>query len=315
MNILRELKITPPVAAILAVLAVCVGWAYLPTLRDVVHRWEHETQYSHGWLVPLFALFLLWSRREMLAKVSFQPNWWGLAFLALAGAMRMGAASLYFEYADELSLLPTLAGVALLLGGWPALRWSWPGIIFLAFMLPLPFTVERLLSHPLQRIGTIASTYVLQTIGYPALAEGNTILLNEHHIGVAEACSGLSMMMIFLALATAFTIVIQRPLLDRILFLVTAIPIAVVANVVRITVTGILFQVASPNVAEKFHDSPYAAFMMMALALGLLALEMWIIDHLLVEPEEERYMTRGLPSGAKGVAPKPQPKPGMQPTA
>jgi exosortase len=314
MNIFRDLKITPRMAAILAVLAACLGWAYLPTLSSVVHRWENETQYSHGWLVPAFALFLLWSRREMLAKVQFEPSWWGLVFLALAGALRMGAAGLFFDYADELSILPALAGVALLLGGWPALRWSWPGIVFLIFMMPLPFSVERWLSHPLQRIGTIASTYALQTLGYPALAEGNTILLNEHHIGVAEACSGLSMMMIFFALATAFAIIIQRPLLDRIIFLVTAIPIAVLANVVRITVTGILFQHASPTVAENFHNSPYAAFMMMALALGLLALEMWILDHLLVEPEQERLVTFGLPSGAKGVAPKPKPKPGMQPT-
>jgi exosortase len=297
---------------VLAALALAVLWAYLPTLLDLAHRWGAETQYSHGYLVPLFSAFLLWSRRTQLANASFHSSAWGLAFLALGGALRLAAGLLYFDYADGLSLLPTLAGLALLLGGWPALRWAWPGIVFLVFMLPLPFQVERWLSHPLQRVGTIASTYTLQTLGLPALSEGNTILLGEHHIGVAEACSGLSMMMIFFALATAFAIVIQRPLVDRIVFLVTAIPIAVLANVVRITVTGILFQTVGPKFAENFHNSPYAAFLMMALALGLLALEMWILDHLLVQPEKEQFVTFGLPSGAKGVRPKP--KPGMQPT-
>jgi exosortase len=307
-------KHNPFVYPLLAGMTVCLLWAYWPTFREMAHRWVHEPQYSHGYLVPVFALFLLWTRRDQLGKIDLGPSWWGLAFLAVGGALRLSAARFYVEFLDGLSLLPTLAGLALLAGGWPALRWSWPGIAFLAFMLPLPFTVERLLSHPLQRIGTLASTYTLQTIGLPALSEGNTILVNEHHIGVVEACSGLSMLMIFFALSTAFVIVIRRPILDKLILLASAIPIAILSNVIRITVTAMLFETASSEWANKFYHD-YAGYLMMPLALGFLALEMWLLDHLLMEPEKAQLMTLGLPSGAKAAAVQSQPKAGVQPTA
>jgi exosortase len=286
-------------------LAACLLWAYWPTFREMAHRWMHEPQYSHGELVPFFSLFLLWSRRAYLQKVSFQPNWLGLAFLALGGALRLGAARFYFDFADGLSLLPTLAGVALLFGGWPALRWSWPAILFLGFMLPLPFMVEHWLSQPLQRVGTIASTYTLQTLGFPALSEGNRILINEHEIGVVEACSGLSMLMIFFALSTAFVIVIRRPLLDKIVLLASSIPIAVLSNVLRITITAALYETASSKWAEDFYHT-WAGYLMMPMALGMLALELWVIDRLLPEPEKVQLMTLGLPSGAKPQAAQPK---------
>src|SRR6185295_15946667 len=99
--------------------------------------------------------------------------------------------------------------------------WCWPAVAFLAFMLPLPFVLEVALAGRLQSFATFASTYVLQTLGFPALSEGNVIIVNESKIGVAEACNGLGMPVVFFALSTALAFVIVRPLWEKILVLLS----------------------------------------------------------------------------------------------
>src|SRR5207247_2117523 len=118
-------------------------------------------------------------------------------------------------------------------------RFAWPALAFLGFMLPLPYQVEVALAHPLRRLATGMSTYLLQTIGYHAIAEGNIILIEQSSLGVAEACSGLGMLMTFFALATAMALAIRAPAVDRLVLVVSAVPIAVLANVMRITATGV----------------------------------------------------------------------------
>jgi exosortase len=264
-----------------AAVAVGCGWAYWPTLRALAHRWAVDPQYSHGYLVPAFALLLLWLRRARLTGAA-RPSAWGAAFLAGGTALRLAGACFYFDWLDAISLLPCLAGAALLLGGWPALRWSWPAVGFLAFMIPLPYQVELALAHPLQGAAAVASTYCLQTCGFPALAEGNVITLGALKVGVAGACSGLSMLVVFVALALAVCLVLPRPLWQKAVLVASAVPVAVVANVLRITVTGVLFETAGKGVADMvYHD--LAGWLMMPVALGLLGLELCFLNSLLVE--------------------------------
>src|SRR5205085_1328219 len=119
-------------------------------------------------------------------------------------------------------------------------------------------------------------------LGRPAFAEGNVIVVNDASIGVVEACNGLGMLLLFFALATGVAILIRRPALDRALIIASAIPIAVAANVIRITVTGILYEVAGQRWADLvFHD--LAGWLMMPLALGMLGVELWVFSRLLVE--------------------------------
>src|SRR5205814_72366 len=127
----------------------------------------------------------------------------GLLVLLGAVGLRLHATYYHLIWDEQISLLPCVAGICLLLGGWHALRWAWPSIAFLAFMIPLPYTASVQLAGPLQRIATEATTFLLQTLGRPAVSEGNVILLNEIELGVVEACSGLRMLVIFFALSTA----------------------------------------------------------------------------------------------------------------
>jgi exosortase len=249
------------------------------------HKWNHDPQYSHGYLVPGFAALLLWLRRSHLAPTGEAPGWLGVSLLLAGVLLRLAGTYLYIDWLDAVSLVPCLAGLIVLLGGRSALRWTWPALAFLLFMFPLPYRAETALAHPLQRLATRTSTYALQTLGLPALAEGNTILLTHGRIGVVEACNGLSMMLIFFALATAVALLGKRPVLDRVVIVLSAVPIAILSNVARITATGAAYELLSPAAARViFHD--WAGWLMMPFALALLGLELWVLGRLLVEPAQ-----------------------------
>ncbi len=150
-------------------------------------------------------------------------------------------------------------------------------------MVPLPYQLKMAMGLPLQRIATVASGYLMQTLGLPAVPEGNTILLSGVKLGIAEACSGLGMLLTFLAVTTIVAVVIRRPWWEKIVVLVSAIPIALIANLVRITVTGVLHETAGHAVANRvFHD--WGGWLMMVLALGLLWLELAFLARLFLEP-------------------------------
>jgi exosortase len=289
--------------ALIALTALCAAalfWSFWPVLAEMVERWSTNPQYSHGYLVPLFSAFLLWYRRRLLPTGDMQGSWWCVPVLAVGLGLHLAGAYLFFDWFSAAALIPVLAGIVLAIGGVRMLAWSWPAIAFLAFMLPLPHRAETLLSHPLQRMATIASTYVFQTIGMPAVAEGNIILLEEMRVGVVEACNGLGMLVTFFALSTAVAIVVDRPLVDKLVIVASAIPIALAANVLRIVMTGLAGVAFGPQVVEVFHD--FAGWIMTPLALGMLGIELWVLSRLLVEvPEEAPVFSFGAVNPSNGT--------------
>jgi exosortase len=260
-----------------AVVVAALFWATLPTLVDLVDKWTTDSRYSHGYLVPLFSLYLLWSRRADLRWDG--PSWWGIPVLALGVALCLTGTYLYFFWLNQVALLFLIAGAVLMLGGWRTLKWAGTAIAFLAFMIPLPYRLQQSLAMPLQQIGTAASVYALQTLGLAPYAEGNRINLKGMPLEVAEACSGLGMLVVFFAIATAYAIVSKRPWLDRVIVIVSAIPIAIICNVARITVTGLLYVLVGQEQGERYFHGP-AGWCMMLLALALLVLEMRTLDWL-----------------------------------
>jgi exosortase len=287
-------------------------WAYWPALLELTRRWAQDPQYSHGWLVPVFAAVLLWFRRNRLPENGLKPTWWGLPLLAGGILLRFAGSWFYFEWFDPISLVPCLAGACLMVGGKSIWKWAWPSIAFLAFMIPLPFRLANALSDPLQHLATLTSTFALQTLGLPALAEGNTIQMDDVQINIVEACSGLSMMIVFFALSTGVALVVRRPLWEKGLILLSAIPIALVANVLRITVTGILFRLVSNEAADAFfHDA--AGWLMMPLALALLWVQLRVMGRLLIDPSKEGPVRVGL-EAVRAVVPTSRPRQPWKPT-
>lgn len=274
------------VAAVLLALAV---WAHWTTLKAMARQWISDPAYSHGVLAPAFALVLLWLTLDRAESIRWSFDWRGLVFLALSFLVRCGnLATWNLDWLDGAAFVIAVGGIFALIGGSRALEWAWPALAFLMLTIPLPYRLERMLGGPLQGLATDASTFLLQLLGLPAAAEGHTIILGDLHIGVAEACSGLSMLMIFIALAVGFAAVIRRPLLDRAILVASAVPIALAVNILRITATGVLHVRVGARIADLvFHD--LAGWLMMPVALGLLWLEIKFLSYVLIdEPPESQ---------------------------
>jgi exosortase len=302
---------TPFALGVLAATLACFLWAYWTTLGQMAQRWSQDPMYSHGYLVPGFALALLWFRRHHLADGGWAPTWWGLPLLAAGLGLRLVGDYYYFVWFGTVSLVPALAGLWLTVGGRQAWRWAWPALAFLLFMVPLPYRMSVALTSPLQQIATLCSTFALQTLGMPAVADGTVIRVDEHQINIVEACSGLRMLVIFFALSTAVTLVIRRPVWQKILLVSSAVPIALVVNVLRITVTGVLYEAVSSEVAHAvFHD--LAGWLMMPVALVFLGLELKLFRHLVIETSPAgprptnppRPLAQPVPGGASRGRPR-----------
>lgn len=295
-------------AAVLLVPLLGLVWAFANTLEELYRTWGTNPQYSHGYLVPFFAAYLLWSRRGRLDRAALRPSWWGLPVLALGLGLRLVGGYFFYSWLEMVALIPCVAGLTLTLGGRAAWRWAWPAVFFLTFMIPLPYRVATAMSGPLQRLATITSTFVMQTCGLPALAEGNVILLNDAEIGIVEACSGLRMLVVFFALSAAVALVVRRPMLDRLVVVASAVPIALVANIARITATGVLHEFANSETANAFfHD--VAGWFMMPLALALLAIELRVLAALVPVVPVEQFRPTRQPVVRRPVGAKPRQAP------
>ncbi len=239
-----------------------------------------------GVLVLVIGATLVWLQDQPATRIPVRQRWWGVGLLAFGLLSRLLCAQFALDIPDMVTFIPSLAGLFLLAGGWPMLRWAGPAVVFLVFMFPLPWSLETALLNPLQLFATKLSTYALQTMGIGAFSEGNVIRIGELKMGVVDACSGLRMLTIFIALSAALAMIVDRPWWERLVILFSAIPIALAVNVTRITVTGVLHLTTSEEVANKvFHD--LAGLVMMPMALGLLWLELVILSHLFREVEYE----------------------------
>lgn len=276
-----NLRIASTIVALVGVLC----WAYWPVLVEMAKKWWSDPQFSHAMLVPPFALFLAWRQWNPADFVAGKPNLWGLLLLLMGVGIRIAGAHYFVDFFEAFSIIPVVAGTLLFVFGWGAFRRTWPACAFLIFMIPLPFRIETGLSIPLQRLATQGSTFVLQTLGLPAFSEGNIIAIGETRVGVVEACNGLGMFLMFFAVSVGVATIVQRPLWEKILLVLSAVPIAVGANIVRVVMTTLAYQFLSKDLVDSVaHD--FAGWLMMPLAILFLMLEMKLFSKAFVEVED-----------------------------
>lgn len=274
--------------AAFGLLLVAVVFGFHAPLSDMIHEWSTKADYSHGFFVAPFALYLLWTRRAMIPRLADWPDWAGLGWIVVGAGLAFVTG--YFNYVKELGqgvgLILALTGVVVMMFGRYGLRWAWPGLAFLIFMVKMPDRFEVAFAFKLRQIATQASNALLQTMGYPSYVggqQGTVITVGDLRLGVEWACSGLSMVLTFVAVAAAFALLVQRPLLDRILILLSALPIAILANILRITVTALVYIQGWKRLGDAIiHD--LAGWLMMPLALIFLWLELKILDWLFTTP-------------------------------
>jgi exosortase len=264
-----------------------LGCAYWPNLRDLYSIWTTESNYSHGLLVIPLALAIFWQRLADGGSEwsTGQGHWWSWALLVAILTARLVAYERNNQWLETATMVPAVGCLLLTLGGWPLLERGWPAVVFLLFMLPLPQQANNLISLPLQLIATVGSVFMMQLTGLWASAEGNVIILRETPYGprtmnVAEACNGLSMLMTLAATVVATIMLFPMANWKRIVVLASAIPIALVSNIVRIVVTGWCYYLFEGEVAKQRAHDWTGIVLMMPLALLLVVLELVVLSWL-----------------------------------
>lgn len=288
---------------VIGILTILLIYSYWPGLLNAQSSWNNP-QYSHGWIVPLFAAGLLFWWRQPVQPVTLSARMAGMGLLVGSFALRLWCASYRIVTIDMYTFVPALAGVFLLAGGWKMFRWAWAPVAFLIFMYPLPDEATRYLLGPLQTLATMVSTFALQTLGFDAFREGNQIILGDRHLNVVDACSGLRMLTIFVALSVALVLLGNREWWENAVVIASAVPIALIVNSIRITVTGVMYTIDAELADKIFHD--WAGYFMMPLALGMLFFEQQLLSWLVVAedaaPAVVTASRAGPPPGNPGIS-------------
>lgn len=262
-----------------------IGWfsflligAFFPVLRKLVDQWATDDDVSHGFFVPLVACYVAWQRRDQLLSIQAKPSWLGAALMVWAGAQAfigiMGA-ELFLQ---RTAFLEALVGLLLLTGGWPLIRALLFPLLMLPFMIPIPSVIYNQITFPLQLFASRVAEFTLDLIGIPVLRDGNILELASQKLSVAEACSGIRSLLTLTFLSLVYSYVFDRKLWMRWALLLCTIPIAIIANAGRVTITGILSEIDTELAKGTFHTME--GWVIFGIAFAMLAVTHWGINFL-----------------------------------
>jgi len=288
----------PPIAswvrgAIIAALIVVVYWGSIRhTLMD---RWIGDGNWSHGWLIPLFSIYFLASRRDALAKCELKPAYFGaLVLFASLALFCVTALRVYLDsaYVQAFSIIGVIGGATLLLAGWEIMRIAWFPIAFLVFCIPLPQSIYVSLTRPLRELASSAAAMVLPILVPGLFTQAQAVVIDyivpggkAGQLNVEEACSGMRLMMAFVTLGVAMAYYTERPWWHRAVMLAGCVPIAVLCNAVRVTTTG-FFVVTGHDQLARGTPHQVLGLSMLILALGMYSLIGYLLNKILVDVEE-----------------------------
>jgi len=270
-------------------------WSYWTTIKDLLEIWLKSDEYSCGLLVPFIVIYVVWLRRGQLTKCRICPSMWGLLLFLSAHGLRLAGLFYMYSSMERLSLVVSLAALVWFLFGGAVFRKLIPLFIFLGLMLPLPKSFEARITLPLQHLATSSAVFSLEMLGYEVATEGNVIHLGQTTVAVAEACNGLRMVTSFFVISGLVILLVRRAWWEKLILLLSTLPIALFCNTVRLTITAIAFTILKGEYWEKvFHD--YGGYAMMPLALAIVVFELWILTKIIIVPidhkQEEILVTR-----------------------
>ncbi|MGH9728523.1 MAG: exosortase A [Candidatus Acidiferrales bacterium] len=258
------------------VVSVLLLILYGPILKALVLDWWRDPNYGHGFLVPLFAGYVIWKERHKLAQITWKPSNFGLAVM-LGAICFLLLGSLGAElFTSRFSLLIIIAGIVLFLAGWQMLRAISFALGFLILMIPIPVLIYNQITFPLQLIASRFATFWLQLVNVPVLREGNLIILPNYTLEVVEACSGIRSLMTLITLAVAYGYLMQDRRWIRWALALLMIPIAIVSNAIRIMGAGLLTYHFGHEMAEGFFHE-FSGWVIFVAALILMFGCHWLL--------------------------------------
>lgn len=255
-----------------AALAILLAYLYVSIVHRLVDQWWSDPNFSHGFFVPAFSAFLIWKDRKRLAKMDLRPSWSGLVVIGGGlGILIFGVLGAEL-FLSRTSLLFVIAGLVIYFAGWRFFRAVLFPWIFLFLMVPPPTLVMNLITIPLQFLASDLATWFLRLFGVPVLQNGNVIQLSNMSLEVVEACSGIRSLISLGTLAIVYGYLLETDNAIRVILALAAVPIAVLANGLRIMGTGLTGLYWDPDKAQGFfHEfSGWVIFVLSLITLFIL---------------------------------------------
>lgn len=261
-------------------------------LRKLVGVWRVDSNWSHGFLIPLFSAYLIYTRWDQLVAARRRVCLWGLPIFLLS---LMGLLLTYFTLGTpwlcQLTMIPMLLGIVLYLAGPSILKLTWVPIVYLVLAMPIPGGLYQTIAYPLQELAAKSTTVILRLCNVTISRVGSNLSIisisgQPYPLQVVEACSGVRSLMAFVALSAAMAYIDDRPVWQRLVLIFSSLPITVLCNVLRVTATSTMFVIDQPELGKDFMHT----FMGMALLIPALMMLLgisWLMNHLFVESDDD----------------------------
>jgi len=251
--------------------------SFIPVYSSLVNTWLNHSDNSHGILVPLVSAYFLWQQKNKIKAVQFEPYPWGGVILLISLFLYLLGFAGGIEVISRSMIILSLIGLVLFVLGKATFSLLAFPLCFLFFMVPVPDSILSLVSFPLQLFATKVSAFIIQGLAIPAYREGNMLYFAQTQLEVAEACSGIRSIMSFGMLSFIFAYMMDKVWWKRIVLVISTIPLALFANIVRVTGTGILAHFYGDKVARGFlHE--FSGLAIFAFGFVLLLLEYAILN-------------------------------------
>ncbi len=278
-----------------AILTALLAFHYRYVIYGLTYYWQNNGDWSHGFIIPLFGLYYLYSRRDRL-PLSYSDRWAlarlaGILLITLAFVLYVGGTTYRMEYPKRLSLVISIMGVVLMTCGWAITRWSWFAVAFLVLALPLPERLYFQLTMPLRVVAAKVSGTALQAIFPRMIVEVQAVVIHYWHEGrhgqldVEQACSGIRLLIAMMALGVATAFISDRPVWQRMVIILACVPIAVFCNFIRVTITGILHVQGHTELATGFWHT-LLGLGMLSIAFSIYLGISYVLSHLVVEDRQ-----------------------------
>ncbi|MFC1677588.1 exosortase/archaeosortase family protein [Planctomycetota bacterium] len=261
-------------------------------IKRIVAKWVTDPSWSHGFLIPLFSVYFINQHKKEIASLQTKPNYLGLILL-IGGLVfyPFNVIGLQYGYLRPIGMIATLGALVLFYGGWKLVKYFWLPVGFLVFAVPLPQRYYVAVTMPMRLLAAQVSNFTLNLVdGVQATVSGVIIDViyrgkEMDALNVADACSGMRLLMAFLALGVAMAYLHYRPTWQRLILLSTTIPIAIFCNIIRVTVTGFIVILGNPKYAKGiYHDM--LGMLMLPLAFFLYGAIAWFMANLVVDQDQ-----------------------------
>ncbi|WP_319525826.1 exosortase/archaeosortase family protein [uncultured Desulfosarcina sp.] len=239
----------------IGMLVTAFGYLYAHTIAKLVNDWKTDDNFSHGFLIPLICAFMVWQKKNTLAGMKIGSSLIGIAIILIAMSMHLAGNIGAELFIMRSSMVVCLIGITFFLFGSSVATAVLVPSLYLFFMIPIPAIIWNKIAFPLQLAAANLSSEVVKLLGITVLREGNILHLSNTTLEVVDACSGLRSLTSLLALSAAFAYISSLRTVSKWCLFLSAIPIAIFVNIVRLTITAILARYIGPETAHGFlHD-------------------------------------------------------------